>query len=110
MPVRGPYVVGLKVTATVQVPSAGTEAPQVLVTLKSPVMLSVGTLTAPLALLVTVKDCVAVWPTSSEPKLSALREKTRSGMPVPLRLETRVEPFEPTVRVPVRAPTAVGLK
>ena len=65
----------------------------------------------PEALLVTEADWAAeTAPTSSEPKLRLVGVKVRAGTPVPVRVARRVEPLEPTVRTPVRGPSAVGEK
>ena len=59
-PVREPVAVGAKVTEIVQVPATATEAPQVLVWLKSPLAAIVVIVSAADPVLVSVTDCAAL--------------------------------------------------
>ena len=53
-PVRAPAAVGVKVTEIVQVPAAATDAPQVLVWLKSPLAAMLAIVSAAVPVLVSV--------------------------------------------------------
>src|SRR3984885_4009798 len=111
VPVRVPDAVGLNVTFTVQeLPVATLE--QLLVWLKSPVTETPETLAALVPELVTVTAWAAELEPTSVPakdRLAGAAFSTGPGaVPVPVRLTVLVTPPALTVRVPVRAPVAVG--
>jgi hypothetical protein len=66
--------------------------------------------TAPGAVLVRVRIRDAVAPTSTLPKFIDVVEDAMGGVPVPVSVAVSVFALDLTVRVPVRAPRAVGLK
>ena len=101
----------MNVTVTVQEPPTAMLA-QLLVWLKSPVAATPETVAAVVPELVTVTVCVAaVEPTTvpAKDRLAGVAFSTGPGaVPVPDRLTVLVTPPALTVRVPVRAPVAVG--
>ena len=116
-PVRVPLLVGVKVTATVQLPPAaiGVEVEQVPVpTAKSPLAASAEIVSGLLPVLVNVADCAAaVVPKTVLPKLRLDGFSDAPGVvPVPLKLMFWIPPLASSVIVipPVRTPLAVGVK
>src|SRR6185437_14674903 len=111
VPVRVPPVVGANLTDTVQVPPTATMV-QLLVWLKSPVTETPETVAAAVPELVTV----TAWAAVAEPTIVPAKERLAGAafstgpgaVPVPDRLTVLVTPPALTVRVPVRAPAAVG--
>jgi hypothetical protein len=111
VPVRAPDAVGLNVTLTVQeLPAATLE--QVFVWLKSPVTLTPETAAALVPELVTVTvlaEELAPTTVPANDRLAGAAFSTGPGaVPIPVRLTVLVTPPALTVRVPVRAPVAVG--
>jgi hypothetical protein len=112
-----PVVVGVKVTLTVQDAPAAIEEPQVLVCANGAPAETDDTLAAALPVLVTVTLLEPeVDPTASLPKDSEVGEAVSVALPpppplvpVPDRLTVLAVPPALTVRVPVRAPAAVGV-
>src|ERR1700722_621757 len=112
VPVRVPPAVGLNATVTVHDPLTAT-LEQLLVWLKSPVTVTLETVAAVVPELVTV----TVWAGAVEPttvrakdRLAGLGFRTGPGaVPLPVRLTVLVTPPALTVRLPVRAPVAVGV-
>ena len=101
---------GLKVTTTLQVAMAATLAPQAEVfTENGPVVARMGVASGPGARLVSTRVWLAEAPTSTLAKARGV-ERVNPGMPVPVSEAVRVLPVETTVRVPVSAPRAFGVK
>src|SRR5260370_26922089 len=111
VPVRAPAAVGLNETVTAQEPPTAT-LPQLLLWLKSPVAATFETVAEVVPELVTVTVCAAaVEPTTvrANDRLAGAAFSIGPGaVPVPVRLTVLVTPPALTVRVPVRAPVAVG--
>lgn len=116
-PARVPLVVGVKVTLIVQLTPGLTEAPQALVTAKSPLAVTLVILSAAAPVLLSVTAWAGlVDPTAwlAKDRLAGASPATAT-MPVPVKLAVWVLPALPlessvTVRIPLRAPAAVGLK
>jgi hypothetical protein len=118
--VRVPVAVGAKVTLMVQLPPAGTEVPQVLVTAKSPGLGPVGAITIPLMVsaalpwLVRVTGCTAlIVPKVWLPKFRLVGVRLADGaLPVPLRFTVWGLPaaLSAMLSTAVRAPRAAGVK
>jgi hypothetical protein len=112
-PVRDPAAVGVKVTEIVQVPADATEAPHVLVWLKSPLAAMLVMARAAVPVLVSVTDCAALavfrtW----FPKLKLVGARLTAGaVPVPASETVCGLPvaLSVTVTEPVRDPVAVGV-
>src|SRR5882724_8499620 len=111
VPVRVPPVVGVNLTDTVQEPPTATLV-QLFVWLKSPVTETPETVAAAVPELLTV----TVWALVVEPTIVPAKERLAGaafstgpgGVPVPDRLTVLVTPPALIVRLPVRAPVAVG--
>lgn len=114
VPVRVPVAVGVKVTLISQLAPAATEAPQVLVSAKSPLTATLLMVNGALPVFVRVTVCGAlVMPMPWLLKLRPVRERnTRGATPMPPRETTRGLPVASsvTVMVPIRAPMTVGVK
>ena len=116
LPERVPATVGLKLTCTVQLPPAPSEVPQVVACReKSPVIAGVWRVTAmpPEFVAVNVTGGEMAFSTN-DPKFSDGGESVRfpGATPVPLSAAVAGLPVKlpGTERVPVRAPTADGVK
>src|SRR5690348_7966612 len=111
VPVRVPPVVGVNLTDTVQEAPTATLV-QLFVWLKSPVAATPETVAAVVPELVTVTVWAAVLEPTIVPAKVRLAEAAFStgpgAVPVPDRLTAEVTPPALIVRVPVRAPVAVG--
>jgi hypothetical protein len=121
LPEAAPAALGVNVRATVQVPEAATGlrmeqvVPEVAMA-NGPVTVRPVKVKPPVPVLVRV----TVWaglvvPTGSEGKVGAADRLTAGAVPVPVRLTDCVLPATPLllsviVSVPVRVPTAVGVK
>jgi len=117
VPVRLPTAVGVKVRLMVQVALAARLAGQLLVCAKSPLLLIPVMLSAALPVLVRVKAWAAlVVFTTRLPNTTFAEDRLAPGTgvftPVPLRVACCGLPLASslTLRVPLRAPTALGVK
>jgi hypothetical protein len=119
VPVRLPAAVGVKVTEIEQPAPAAILAPQVFVSVKSPDAAIDVMDKAAVPELITVTACAALLvPSACEAKVRLVAESVTAGavtpevVPVPLKAAVWGEPLalSVTVRVPVRAPAAVGVK
>src|SRR4051794_27539506 len=112
LPVRVPDDVGLKVTVTVQEASTARDE-QLLVCAKSPLAVTAETVALVVPVLLTVTVCAAlVEPTMAPPKdrLDGAADRIGPGAtPEPESGIVLVMPDAVTVRLPVRAPVAVGV-
>src|SRR5689334_2313712 len=111
LPVRVPAEVGLKVTVTVhEAPTAIDE--QLLVCAKSPPAVTLETVAAVVPVLLTVTVCAALVEPTMAPaneRLDGLADRMGPGAtPLPESGIVLVMPDAVTVRLPVRAPVAVG--
>ncbi len=113
-PVRLPTVVGLKTTLIVQLAPGSSEAAQVLVCVKSPVMLMALMESATLPVLLRVTLCAALLvPRSCEEKLSDPGESVATAaVPVPLSVTAAGAGLLLLLSVsePLRFPMVVGVK
>jgi hypothetical protein len=113
LPVCAPVAVGLNVTPTVHDAAPANELVQVLVACLNSALL-LATLSPEMAVVpafLTVKVVAAlVVPTATEPNPWVAGVRVIGAVPVPVRLAVCVPALSITVRVPVRAPTALGVK
>lgn len=113
VPARFPIFVGLNVTLRGQLAPGATEAPQVELTLKSPVE-DRENVNGAVPMLVSVTVCVLDEVTPTDPKSSDCGEKTPMAevTPVPLSAAGVIDTagLVATESEPLREPTAVGVK
>src|SRR5438128_5108384 len=113
LPVRFPPAAGVNVTLIVQLAPAATLLPQVLVWAKSPLAVMLVTFRTPFPVLLRVTLCAAlVAPVSCAANGSVAVERLTTGpVAVPASATVCGLPLALSVmvRVPVRAPSAVGL-
>jgi hypothetical protein len=113
VPGLAPLAVGVNPTVTVQEPLTAT-VEQLLVSVYGPVTATDDTVAELVPELLTVTVCEgAAVPTTSFGKLNAPGEAPSTGpgaVPVPERVVVLVTPPAVTVRVPLCAPAAVGVK
>jgi hypothetical protein len=113
VPARAPVAVGENVTPTVQVAPAATLGPHVLLAIaKSPEGVILANVRAVFLWLVSVTDLLApVLPTATLPQANVAADRVTGVVPVPVRAAVRGLrlALSVTVRVPVSAPTIVGL-
>jgi hypothetical protein len=113
LPVCAPVAVGVNVTPTVHVPPPANELVQVLVASLNSALLLV-TLSPEIAVVpafFTVKVVAPlVLPTATEPNPWFVGVSVIGAVPVPVKLAVCVPALSMTVRVPVRAPMALGVK
>lgn len=112
LPVCAPVAVGANVTPTVHVPPPANELVQVLVAALNSALL-LATLSPAIAVVpafFTVKVVAAVVvPTATEPNPCVAGVIVIGAVPVPVKLAVCVPALSMTVRVPVRAPIALGV-
>ena len=112
---RAPFAVGVKVTLTVQLKLAARVVPQLLFWVKSPGFVPdtetlIPVIEVPLPL-VSVNTCGKLeLPTPMLAKLKLAGVSDTFKVPVPVKLTVCVPTASMMVTVPVRVPTAVGVK
>jgi hypothetical protein len=114
VPLRAPVFVGRKLTCRLQLAPAASVLPAAgqvpLATLNSPVAVTAPNVTAPTPVLLTDTLCIALAPTSTEPKVSDTGANVSWGSPATPTSETNssgVPAFDEISNAPARVPAPV---
>jgi hypothetical protein len=113
-PVLLPVAVGVKVTLMVQLAPAGKDAPQVLISPKSPVARMFVIIKGAVPVLLNVTACAAlVVPKASLGKVRLVGERVTNGLETPIPVRRTIWGLPSALSIMARAPTldpgAVGL-